>query len=124
MKKRYGYWICTILAMLWLAPSGIADAMRLPAVVAILARLGYPAYVGIILGVCKLFGIAAILYPRTRLLREWAYAGFTFDLLGGFVSHLAVHDPLLTALTPLFVLAFVAGSYLLRPDHLKLRAAA
>ena len=85
MRNRYGYWIFTGLAVLWLAPSGVVDAMRLPAVVAILARLGYPAYLAVILGVCKLLGVAAILYPRTRLLREWAYAGITFNLLGAFI---------------------------------------
>jgi DoxX-like family len=124
MKKKYAYWIFTGLAVLWLAPSGVVDTMRLPAVIAILARLGYPAYLAPILGICKLLAIAAILYPRTRLLREWAYAGITFDLLGAFVSHLVVHDPILTALTPLLVLAFALGGYLMRPEYLKLRATA
>jgi apolipoprotein N-acyltransferase len=124
MKRIYAYWIFTGLAVLWLAPSGVVDAMRIPAVLAILARLGYPAYLSVILGIGKLLAVAALLDPRTRFLREWAYAGLTFDLLGAFVSHLVVHDPVLTALTPLLVLAFVAGSYLLRPDKLKLRATA
>jgi len=124
MRNRYGYWIFTGLAVLWLAPSGVVDAMRLPAVVAILARLGYPAYLAVILGVCKLLGVAAILYPRTRLLREWAYAGITFNLLGAFISHLVVHDPVLIAMTPLLVLVLVAASYQLRPDDFKLRATA
>jgi hypothetical protein len=124
MKRPYAYWLFTGLAILWLAPSGVLDAMRFPAVIAILERLGYPAYLAVILGICKLFAVAALLYPRTGFLREWAYAGLTFDLLGAFISHVAVHDPVLTALTPLLVLAFVAGSYVLRPDHLRLRVAA
>jgi hypothetical protein len=98
--------------------------MRFSAVVAILQRLGYPAYLAVLPGICKLLAITALLYPRTRFLREWAYAGLTFDLLGALVLHVAVHDPVLTALTPLLVLAFVAGSYLLRPDRLRLRVAA
>ena len=121
MTNRYGYWICTVLLALWLAPSGVLDLMRGPAVAGIFAHLGYPSYLGLILGAGKLLALAAIFYPRTRLLREWAYAGLTFDLLGAFISHCAVHDPVATRATPLVVLAFVAGSYLLRPDAYRLQ---
>ena len=123
MAKRYGYWICTVLLALWLTPSGALDIIRIPGVVKILQHLGYPAYLGLILGVGKLLGIAAILYPRTRVLREWAYAGITFDLLGAFISHYEVHDPLTVRMTPLVVLALAAGSYFLRPEQFKLKPA-
>ena len=124
MARRYAYWICTILLALWLTPSGVLDLMRVPGVVQILHHLGYPAYLGAILGVAKLLAMAAILYPRTRILREWAYAGITIDLLGAFLSHAAVHDPIGVRLTPLMVLALAAGSYLLRPEELRLCPAA
>ncbi len=123
MAKRYGYWICTVLLALWLTPSGVLDILRIPGVVRILQHLGYPAYLGLILGVGKVLAMAAIIYPRTRLLREWAYAGITFDLLGAFFSHCAVHDPVSVRLTPLAVLALAAGSYLLRPERFQLRPA-
>jgi len=46
-------------------------------------------------------------------LREWAYAGFTFDLLAGAASHVATgsasHAP-----GALFTLALLVSSYLLR----------
>ncbi|MGA7244226.1 MAG: DoxX family protein [Terracidiphilus sp.] len=122
MSRRIGYWICTGLLALWLVPSGVLDILRVPAVVEILHHLGYPAYVGVILGVGKLLAIAAILTPQTRLLREWAYAGITFDLIGAFISHMVVRDPLLTAVTPLLVLGLAAGSYSVRADHLRLRS--
>jgi hypothetical protein len=65
--------------------------------------------------------VAAILHPGTRFVREWAYAGITFDMFDAFVSHLAVHDPVPIALAPLVVLAFAAGSYFLRPAKFRLR---
>lgn len=123
VAKHIGYWVLTVLLALWLVPSGILDLLGFPAVVQILAHLGYPAYVAYILGVGKLLAIAAILYPGTRLLREWAYAGIIFNMIGAFVSHVASHDPVPTALAPVLVLAFAAGGYLLRPDQYKLRAA-
>jgi hypothetical protein len=124
MARRYAYWICTCLLALWLTPSGVLDFMGIPNVVQILHHLGYPAYLGSILGVAKLLAVAAILYPRTRILREWAYAGITIDLLGAFLSHSAVHDPIGVRITPLVVLALAAGSYSLRPDRYRLRPAA
>jgi DoxX-like family len=122
MRKRYGYWIFTALLVLWLIPSGILDLIGAPAFVGILQHLGYAAYVGVILGVAKLLAVGAIVYPRTRFLREWAYAGITFDTLGAFLSHLVSHDSIATALAPILVLAFAAGSYILRPEKLRLLA--
>jgi hypothetical protein len=66
-----------------------------------------------ILGVAKLLGIAAILFGRFPTLKEWAYAGFTFDVLGAFLSHLMAGDSFLIALVPLLFLAVQLGSYFL-----------
>lgn len=121
MANRNGYWIFTVLMALWLIPSGVLDLMRVPAVLRILEHLGYPAYLALILGTGKLLAMAAIFYPGTRVLREWAYAGLTFDLLGAFLSHTATHDSIATRMTPLVVLAFAAASYFLRPESYKLR---
>ena len=124
MAKRTWYWIFTILMALWLTPSGLADVLGYSLAVKILAHLGYPAYMGYILGAAKLLAMAAIFYPGTqgsaRLLREWAYAGLTFELIGAFISHLCSHDPITTALAPMLVLGFVVGSYLLRPAKYEL----
>jgi hypothetical protein len=123
MQKRYGYWICTGLLVLWLIPNGVLDLMRIPGVIAGLGHLGYPPYLALILGTWKLLAVAALLYPRTRLVREWAYAGITFDMFDAFLSHLAVHDPIAVALAPIVVLAFAAGSYFLRPASFRLSPA-
>ena len=57
-----------------------------------LGALGYPAYFLVILGVWKLLGVVAIAAPGLPRLKEWAYAGFSFDLSGAFVSHLQPHE--------------------------------
>jgi hypothetical protein len=46
-----------------------------------------------------------------RVLREWAYAGFTFDVLGATVSLLATGEVPLGALAPLIVLGLIVPSY-------------
>lgn len=74
-------------------------------------HLGYPIYFVKILGVAKLLGAAALLYPGLRRLKEWAFAGFTFDLLGAFYSHLSSGDSLGIALVPIAFLALLAVVY-------------
>lgn len=121
--RTTGYWVATGLFCALLGVSGVAYLMRADAFVEGIARLGYPVYLLTILGVAKLLGVAALLAPRRALLKEWAYAGFAFDLLGATSSHLFSGDPLGEAVRPLFVFAIGAASYLLRPAGRRLAAA-
>ena len=82
-----------------------------------IAALGYPDYLMTILGVAKLLGVIALLLPGTPLLKEWAYAGFTFDLLGAAASHGFNGDSATEIAIPLVVLAIAATSYCLRPAN-------
>lgn len=122
MAKQILYWSFTGLLVAWLVAGGLFDVLHAKAAVELLATLGYPAYVCTILGPCKLLAVAALLYPRTRLLREWAYAGITFDALGAFISHLEVKDGFASMAAPLVMLSFAAGSYLLRPAKFRMRS--
>jgi hypothetical protein len=73
-----------------------------------------------ILGVAKLAGVGALVLPVPPALKEWAYAGFTFDLLGAAVSHAVVGDPVFSVVKPLAVLAIAAVSYATRPEAQRL----
>jgi DoxX-like family len=123
MLRRVSYWVLIVLLTAWLLAGGLFDLSYNPAAVAILHKLGYPNYLGGFLGVCKLLAVLALLYPRTRFLREWAYTGVAFDALGAAYSHLAVHDSAGEIAAPLLMLAFATGSYLLRPAAYRLRPA-
>lgn len=113
--KTRTYWTLTgLFAALML----LSAAMYLSGAEAIrtgLAHLGYPAYLPVILGVAKLLGALALVQGRFPALREWAYAGFTINLLGAGASHLFAGDPLGTSIVPFLLLAPLAGSYTLRP---------
>jgi hypothetical protein len=98
--------------MVVMAISGIANLIHAEPVMEIIHHhLGYPDYFPTILGVAKLLGVIALALPGTRRLKEWAYAGFTFDLLAAFVSHSAMHDGLSKQAMPLFLLLVLAASY-------------
>jgi hypothetical protein len=79
-----------------------------------MAVLGYPVYITTILGIAKLLGAAALLQWRAPVLREWAYAGFTINLIGAAASHVLAGD-VAGAGSPLLFLALLAASYALRP---------
>ena len=79
-----------------------------------MASLGYPPYFSTILGSAKTLGILALLAPGLPLLKEWAYAGFTFTFLGALWSHLAMGQTQAVPM-PIAALVLLALSYILRP---------
>ena len=68
-----------------------------------------------IIGAAKLLGVVALLVPGWPLLKEWAYAGFAFDLIGATASHIFVGDTLGETLPPVAMFVLGAVSYHLRP---------
>ncbi len=89
---------------------------------ATLGQLGYPPYLLNILGFWKVLGAVAVLVPGLPRLKEWAYAGFFFDLTGAAASHTFAGDDAGKVLAPLFFLALVAASWALRPASRRLQS--
>jgi hypothetical protein len=109
---RILYWTFTALFIVPQAWSALQMITEAPRMTETLHSLGYPLYFMKLLGVAKLLGAAAILLSPYRTLKEWAYAGFMFDVIGAFVSHVAHRDPMLTASVPLIFLGAQVCSYL------------
>ena len=91
-RKRL-YWIVTGLMAAFMLMASIPDILRIPQAVEVFTHLGYPTYLLPFLGIAKTLAVIAILAPGVVWLKEWAYAGLIFDLIGAFYSHLAVGDP-------------------------------
>jgi len=113
-SKKVLYWASTGFTVLALTVIAALDLLRVPAVMAGLIHLGYPAYFATILGVWKLLGSAAILSPGHPRLKEWAYAGMFFTLTGAALSHTVSGDPVANILVPLVLLGFVMTSWALQ----------
>ena len=123
MEKRNKiiYWVATTLLAVGMLQSGIFAVMRTKQWVDLIVSLGYPIYFLSILGVWKILGVIAILAPRFRLLKEWAYAGFFFAMTGALVSHLAAGDHSIKGIMgPLFQTIFVLLSWYFRPADRKI----
>jgi hypothetical protein len=113
--KTIGYWTTTGIFCAALGFGGFSSLTGAEEFHKEITGLGYPEYMMTILGVAKLAGVMALLAPGLPRLKEWAYAGFTFDLLGATASHAFAGDPIDATLKPLIVLGLAAASYALRP---------
>jgi uncharacterized membrane protein YphA (DoxX/SURF4 family) len=118
--KTIGYWATTGIFCAALGFGGFSSLSGAEEFHQEITGLGYPEYMLTILGVAKLTGVAALLAPGLPRLKEWAYAGFTFDLLGATASHAFAGDPIDATLKPLIVLGLAAVSYALRPGSRRL----
>ncbi|MBI3520203.1 MAG: DoxX family protein [Bacteroidetes bacterium] len=114
------YWIATALLSFGMLASGISQLLHVKEMDDLLTHIGYPLYLLYIIGIWKILGVIAILLPKFKLLKEWAYAGFFFLLTGAFISHLAVGDSGKAILGPLFQTAFVIISWYFRPADRKI----
>src|SRR5688572_29150795 len=91
-RNRIIYWIATVWLALGMVSTGVVQLLQVEEETQGMERLGYPAYLLILLGVWKILGVIAILIPKFTLVKEWAYAGFFFAMTGAIVSHIAVGD--------------------------------
>lgn len=74
--------------------------------------LGYPDYFAYSLIVCKILGATALMLPKLpEKLREWAYAGLTFNLIFAVISHIAVDKNIVNIVMPIIIGGILAVSY-------------
>jgi len=80
------YWIFIPLFAAMLLMDGISGLMQMEEGKAAMKMLGYPNYLMNIVGVAKILAAIALLQPKFRLLKEWAFAGLTINFLGASAS--------------------------------------
>lgn len=102
------HWVLTGLFALAMLNSAYMYLTHNEYLVGGMKHLGYPLYLLNILGTAKLLGVLALLQWRFPVLREWAYAGFTINLIGAVWSHAALGDPV--AMVAVFLVVLI-GSY-------------
>ncbi len=105
------YWGVTGLLALAMVGAGIQELRHAPELVEAATGLGYPEYLLTILGIAKLLGASVLIAPQFRILKEWAYAGFTFDFGGAVISHITVGDPLEVTAPSAVCLVILGVSY-------------
>ena len=122
-RNKIIYWIFTGLLGALMTLGSIPDIMMHPeAVKLVVDHLEYPLYFLPFIGIAKILGVVAILTPAFNRLKEWAYAGLCFDLIGAMFSHISKGDPASKWAPIFFGLFLLFGSYVFHHKRLKDKA--
>ncbi len=127
MKKRDKiiYWVATLWLSLGMTSAGIVQIIRMEDEIdRTVDHLGFPEYVLTVLGIWKILGVIAILIPKYPLLKEWAYAGFFFNMTGALYAHIVMQDPFGEIFPATLLLVLTVVSYYFRPAERKLKLVA
>lgn len=111
-NQKLFFWISTGLIALF---EGVMPALTSQTELAKegITHLGYPLYFGNALVIFKVLGVLALIIPAIpKRIKEWAYAGFTFDFIFAAISHGAVDGINGNTFFPFIVLAVLAVSYI------------
>lgn len=125
MNNMIAYWITTILGPASFVIGGTLFLTQNEQPVAAMEHLGFSMNMLYVLGVWKILGAIVCVVPGIPLIKEWAYAGFFFELTSAAALHALAGDPFFggtfAVASPLIFLAFVIASYLLRPASRRLQ---
>jgi len=119
-RKLIWYWIITVILSFCIFSGGLAQALLVKGVIQGFKPLGYPMYFISLIGIWKMLGVIAILIPKFKLLKEWAYAGIFFTMTGAVISHIASNDVSVQIIAPVVLAVFTVLSWYLRPASRKI----
>ncbi|WP_428666272.1 DoxX family protein [Runella sp.] len=107
-RDKIIYWITTGLISLMFLFSSYMYLTKAPDLMQGFQKIGFPVYFVTMLGIFKLLGSLALLNPWFNNLKELAYAGFGFTLIGAIWTHIATNTPFVM---PLVILVVLGVSY-------------
>jgi len=119
-RKLIWYWIITVILSFCIFSGGLAQALLVKGVIQGFKPLGYPMYFISLIGIWKMLGVIAILIPKFKLLKEWAYVGIFFTMTGAVISHIASNDVSVQIIAPVVLAVFTVLSWYLRPASRKI----
>jgi uncharacterized membrane protein YphA (DoxX/SURF4 family) len=86
------YWVTTILFAGFMMFTAVPALQKEPESMKFMTEvLHYPVYFVTFISIAKLAGGIALLIPGLNKIKEWAYAGLFFDLIGAIYSVYAVN---------------------------------
>ncbi len=114
------YWTFTGIICALMLFSAISSLTNNPQGAEVFKHLGYPIYFGILLAIAKILGVIALLTPGFPKLKEWAYAGFAYDMIFAAYSFISVGEAISNWVFVIVMLGILALSYVYY--HKKLKA--
>ena len=90
--QKIGYYIATGILTAVMIYSAQMYLRNPEAVAGYFESMNYPGYLVYPLAIAKILGLVAIWGNFSKSLKEWAYAGFMFDVVLAFTAHLVAKD--------------------------------
>jgi hypothetical protein len=121
-KNKIIFWVATTIIFLFEGMMPLGTLLFAPEyATAGTEPLGYPDYFAHALIICKVLGATALVIPKLHpTIKEWAYAGLTFNLIFAVISHAVVDGEIANILMPIVIGGILAVSYIYRLKHVKL----
>jgi hypothetical protein len=112
-KVKVFYWLITGIFIYWMYDPTISSAFSYDyAVEFFTERLGFPKYFLVYTGITKMLGLVALVIPGFPKIKEWVYAGFTFDLAAAIYSLVAIGMSVTSLWPQALALTLLTGSYI------------
>jgi len=106
------YWISTILVLAMMLYSAYGTFfIHSPEGDKVMAQIQIPMYLMKMLAVGKVLGAIAMVIPGYPRIKEWAYAGYFFDLAGATFCFIATGSPVGEWAMMAFFVVLVLVSY-------------
>ncbi len=119
-KTNIIYWIFTILLVGLMLFSGIMNLLVTQSSIDLITtKLHYPQYFIPFIGFAKTLGAIVLLIPGFPRIKEWVYAGFTYDLIAATYSSISLGEKASAWGGMLIFFAILAGSYIYYHKRLK-----
>lgn len=110
-KARRGlYWGLNGFFCLWMGFTVYAQ-LTMPNVKEVFIHLGFNDTFRVALSIAKIFGIAALLLPVPRMLKQLTYACFAVNMAAATIAHLAAGDPMAAWIFPVMAGVSLFGAY-------------
>ena len=103
-STKWLYWVAIGLFSALFIYSALLTVIDAKGSYAEFQRLSFPAWLTYPTAIAKLLGVFAILTSKSRSLKDFAFAGFLYDLLLALGAHLAAQENLVVG--PLIGLGF------------------
>jgi len=111
-RTKITYRILLVLFSIMMLMDGIAGVLQVEDGKRAFDQLSLPYYLMTIIGCTKILGVAGLWQPN-QTIKEWAFAGFTFNLLGASACWAFSGGPFAFVTLPLVMLLVLAAIYLL-----------
>src|SRR4051812_44681096 len=115
-KNNIIFWTATIIIFLFEGLMPLSTLLFAPEYATAGTKpLGYPDYFAHALIVFKVLGATSLIIPKlSERVKEWAYAGLTYNIIFAVISHVAVDGFIAVSFFPLLILGMLALSYVYR----------